>query len=72
MLFMGLRGRYNFLNMARYGQYGEQTYRNQFQKPFDFKRFNKELIKQKCSRHLINAFDPSYIPKSVKQTDHME
>lgn len=71
MLFMGLRGRYNFLNMARYGQYGEQTYRNHFRKSFDFKRFNKELIKQKCSPHLINAFDPSYIPKSGKQTEHM-
>ena len=71
MLFMGLRGRYNFLNMARYGQYSEQTYRNHFQKLFDFKTFNKELIKQKCSQHLINAFDPSYIPKSGKQTDHM-
>ncbi len=71
MLFMGLRGRYNFLNMARYVDYSEQTYRNHFQKPFDFKRFNQELIKQKCSRHLINAFDPSYIPKSGNQTDHM-
>jgi len=71
MLFMGLRGRYNFLNMARYGQYSEQTYRNHFQKPFDFKTFNKELIKQKCSSHLINAFDPSYLPKSGKQTEHI-
>jgi len=71
MLFMGLRGRYNFLNMARYGEYSERTYRNNFQKDFEFTTFNKELIKQKCSRHLINAFDPSYIPKSGKQTDHM-
>ncbi|MBM3435418.1 MAG: transposase [Bacteroidetes bacterium] len=71
MLYMGLRGRYNFLNMARYGEYSEQTYRNQFQKSFDFKTLNKELIKQKCSSHLINAFDPSYISKSGKQTEHM-
>ena len=30
MLFMGLRGRHNFLNMARYGDYSEQTYCNNF------------------------------------------
>lgn len=71
MLFMGLRGRHNFLNMARYGDYSEQTYRNNFQKRFDFKSFNRELINGSCSHHLINAFDPSYIPKSGKQTEHM-
>ena len=36
MLYLGLRGRYNFLNMARYGDCSEQTYRNQFDKPFNF------------------------------------
>lgn len=71
MLFMGLRGRYNFLNMARYGGYSEQTYRNNFQKRFDFMNFNSRLIKDNCSGHLVNAFDPSYIPKSGKQTEHL-
>jgi hypothetical protein len=71
MLYLGLRGRYNFLNMARYGEYGEQTYRNQFDKSFDFIEFNSTLIKAHCSRHLVNAFDPSYIPKSGKETDHL-
>ena len=71
LLFMGLRGRYNFLNMARYGNYSEQSYRNNFGERFDFLGFNIELIKQKCSPHCILAFDPSYIPKSGKQTDHV-
>lgn len=71
MLYLGLRGRYNFLNMARYGEYSEQTYRNQFDKPFDFIEFNTAMIKANCSRHLINAFDPSYIPKSGKETEHL-
>jgi len=71
MLYLGLRGRYNFLNMARYGEYAEQTYRNQFETKFDFIDFNTELIKSNCSRHLINAFDPSYIPKSGKKTEHL-
>ena len=68
---MGMRGRYNFLNMARYGAYSEQSYRNNFEKPFDFIGFNAELIDQSCSSHCIIAFDPSYIPKSGKHTDHL-
>ena len=71
MLYLGLRGRYNFLNMARYGDYSEQTYRNQFDKPFDFIGLNAAIIKAHCSTHLINAFDPSYIPKSGKETAHL-
>lgn len=71
MLFMGLRGRYNFLNMARYGSYSEQTYRNNFGSAFDFTGFNSELIKGNCSGHLIIAFDPSFVPKSGKRTEHL-
>jgi len=71
LLFMGLRGRYNFLNMARYGSYSEQTYRNNFQKWFDFKQFNISLIEQSFSKHLIIGFDPSFIPKSGKDTEHL-
>ena len=71
ILFMGIRGRYNFLNMARYGEYSEQSYRNNFEQSFDFMKFNVELIKQSCSSHRIIAFDPSYIPKSGKHTDHL-
>lgn len=71
MLYLGLRGRYNFLNMARYGDCSEQTYRNQFDKPFDFVELNTAMIRTYCSRHLVNAFDPSYIPKSGKETEHL-
>jgi hypothetical protein len=68
---MGIRGRYNFLSMARYGTYSEQSYRNNFEKEFDFMRFNLDLIARSCSSHRIIAFDPSYIPKSGKHTDHL-
>ncbi len=71
LLFMGMRGRYNFLNLARYGKYNEQSYRNNFEQPFDYLSFNIELIKASCSKNLIIAFDPSYIPKSGRQTDHL-
>ena len=71
ILFMGMRGRYNFLNMARYGEYSEQSYRNHFGERFNFLGFNIALAKQSCSAHRIIAFDPSYIPKSGKHTDHL-
>lgn len=68
---MGMRERYNFLSMSRYGDYSEQTYRNNFERDFDFMKFNIELIKTSCSKHRVIAFDPSYIPKSGKHTDHL-
>jgi len=34
ILYMGLRGKYDFINMARYG-FTEQTYRNHMNKLFD-------------------------------------
>ena len=71
ILFMGLGGRYNFTNMSRYSDYSEQTYRNNFDKPFNFIAFNKNLILENCSTHRIIAFDPSYIPKSGKKTEHI-
>ena len=71
ILYMGLRGKYNFINIARYGKYTEQTYRNQMSKPFDWAGFNKNLIQQNCSDELILAFDPSYLPKSGKKTAHV-
>lgn len=71
LLFMGLRGRFNFLNMARYGKYDERSYRNNFSTNFDFLNVNTELINQSCSAHKIIAFDPSYIPKSGKHTEHL-
>lgn len=70
-LYMGLRGKYNFINIARYGKYTEQTYRNQMSKPFDWAEFNINLIQQSCSNELILAFDPSYMPKSGKKTAHV-
>lgn len=70
-LWMGLRGRYNFMNMARYGSYTEQSYRNNFSKDFDFLSFNKELIQQSCSEHRVIVFDPTFIPKSGKHTENL-
>jgi len=71
ILYMGLRGKYNFINIARYGQYNEKTYRNQMEQPFDWAEFNTELILANCSKELIMAYDPSYLSKSGKKTPHI-
>ncbi len=68
LLSLSIGGRFNFLQMGREGKYNEQTYRNNFEKDFDFKRFNIELIKQYSSGQVIIAFDPSDINKSGKHT----
>jgi hypothetical protein len=68
VLYLSMRGRKNFLMMERYGAYSEQTYRQHFSKPHDFRIFNLELVKQHCGKELLWAFDPSYITKSGKHT----
>lgn len=65
---LSIKGRINFLQLGRFSPLCEQTFRNQFEKEFDFLSFNKHLIGQVASDALIVAFDPSYIPKSGKST----
>ena len=43
VLFLSIKGRINFYQLERYGQFTEQRYRQQFEKPFDFMELNKEL-----------------------------
>ncbi len=67
-LQLQLRGRHNFLNMSRYGQWNESTYRQNYGRDFDFKEFNMILTDMFCSDERTVAFDPSYISKSGKYT----
>lgn len=67
-LNVALRGRFNFLNMARYGSYSERSYRSNFSQEFDFVAFNTALIVEHCSTRLSWIFDPSFIAKSGKKT----
>lgn len=67
-LLLSIKGRINFLQLARYGEFTEQRYRSQFEKGFDFLVFNTTLIKEHGSGHHTIAFDPSYISKSGKAT----
>jgi Transposase DDE domain len=67
-LFLSIRGRLTYLNLARHGTYCEQSYRLNYEKDFAFKSFNTYLIKTYCSKELIWFFDPSYLAKSGKHT----
>lgn len=69
VLFLSIRGRYNFLNFARYGTYYEHSYRHQFEKGAkQLIDFNQALLKAQLSSKTAIAFDPSYIAKSGKCT----
>ena len=72
ILFLTMRGRYNFKGMSRYGSYSEMTFHNQFEKGFDFLSFNVELCNDQIKGQMILAFDPSYIPKSGKHTPNVD
>ena len=67
-VWLRLRGRYNFDNLARQSLLSAVTYRKWFMEDFDFKHFNK-LLYDYVGNERIFAFDPSYIPKSGKHTD---
>jgi len=67
-LILSIKGRINFLQLDRFGNHGEQHYRNQFEGHFDFMTFNAKLVAEHASKHLTIAFDPSYINKSGKAT----
>lgn len=68
MLFLSMRGRHHFLQMAREGSLNEKSYRYQFEKKFKWLSFNIELIKEHSSGDVILGFDPSFIHKSGKHS----
>lgn len=67
-LWLSIRGRHNYINLARYSEHGEDTYRNNAGRSFPFLEFNQQLVEQSLSNNCIIAFDPTYIPKSGKYT----
>jgi len=67
-LWLSIRGRHNYINLARYGEYIEDTYRKNAARYFPFMTFNRLLVKQFFSADFLIAFDPTYISKSGKHT----
>ncbi|SHG05667.1 Transposase DDE domain-containing protein [Bacteroides faecichinchillae] len=68
ILLLSIKGRVNFLQLGRFGNFKEQRYRQQFEKPFPWLDFNKELTLSHGGSRFVIAFDPSYINKSGKKT----
>lgn len=68
-LFMALPGKVNFLQMGRYGEFSEQTYRNNSEnETFDWFAFNEHLIRKALTGNLLSiAVDPSFLPKSGRK-----
>ncbi|MCP4932651.1 MAG: transposase [bacterium] len=71
VLFVSLRGRVNFLNMARYGIYSEKTYRRHFEEPLEWFMLNRHLIHEYGSGRYVIAADASFYPKSGTHTPHL-
>src|SRR5882672_10856537 len=65
-----LRGRVNFRNLSRYGNYAERTIARQFREPFDWPDFHQRVLMTALDlrSELVSAHDASFIPKSGKQT----
>ena len=68
MLYLSLPSKINFLQLGRYSFFGEQRFRRQFEKGFDFFSFNKAMSLPWIGSRNAIAFDPSFIHKSGKQT----
>lgn len=66
-LFLSIKGRINFQQLARYGKYNEQRYRIQFEKPFDFMAFNSGLV-----RYYRLRFQIEFIYRDAKQFTGLE
>lgn len=71
LLYLIIPGRINFLQLGRYGRFGEQRYRGQFSYKFDWLSFNVNLAESQLGNRVAIAFDPSYISKSGKCTPYL-
>lgn len=67
MNLMCVRGKANYSNLSRYGEYHEKTYRRWYNGDFDFVKFNHIALKPLTGR-LIAVQDCSFSSKSGKHT----
>jgi len=65
--FSSIKGKINFLQMARFSNKCEQYFRINFENKFNFQDFNLTMIKDRITECIV-AFDPSYMKKNGKKT----
>lgn len=68
-LLLSVRGRINFVNLARYSDRPESTYRTNYARAFNWLSFNIKLVETYLSPERVIALDPSCITKSGKHSD---
>ena len=67
-------GKVNFVNLSRYSELSERTYRRQFEQSLHFMGLNHCLIEAAIGpeRFQVAAIDASFIPKSGKHTPGLD
>jgi hypothetical protein len=67
---LALRGRVNYRNLARYGDYSERSYVRQVAQPFPWLAYHAQVIQTAVpvTPELMAAPEASFIPKSGKFT----
>jgi hypothetical protein len=70
MLLVIVPGRATFLNLSRYSDYAEKTFRRWFRRKVDWAELNVTAIRAVVpgDHESVLAFDPGFIPKSGKAT----
>lgn len=71
---LALRGRVNYRNLARYGEYCEHSYARQFAQPFPWLAYHAQVLQQAvpATHQRIAAQDASFLPKSGKRTPGLD
>lgn len=68
ILFLSMTKRMNFTQMALFSDSCESRFRQNFQKKFDWVKYNFAYCGEKLQHRIAIAIDPSYISKSGKHT----
>jgi putative transposase len=72
-LMLAIPGRINYLNLERYGEHSEKSYRNGFERVVPWIALNAEIVRElqevgKMGKRLVLAMDGSFIGKAGKHT----
>ena len=72
ILYVVIPKKINFLQIGRYSEYGEQRFRQNFTKDFDWFKFNATIAYNHFTgKRKAIAIDPSFIKKSGKKTPYI-
>lgn len=75
-LWLAIPGRVNFMNLGRYGELSERSYRNWFEKPVEFTQMNADTVRRLqeggwLGKGMVLGIDCSAIRKAGKATPNV-